>query len=142
VIPDCTCPPDGLSATCPRHGLERILKSSKQPKAPGRRKPLRRVSDKQSLRNAFLDGIKSERIAHALLVEGKVSCALCPRSFTDMRAAKNGLQLHHEDKRSHGQGYRPQNMGVDAPRNLVLLCGGQDGCHAKVESNPEWSKSA
>lgn len=109
-----------------------------KPKPPRqRRSPIKAVSDAQAVRNAFLDGLKTQRIDSLLLIVGFAQCENCETSFDNMRAAKNGLDLHHLDKRSRGARYKPGVMGIDAPRNLILCC---RSCHRALEaSEPEWS---
>lgn len=55
-------------------------------KTQARRKAIRPVSDKQAVRNAYLAGVKAERISHALLTDGAVSCSRCPASFSSSLA--------------------------------------------------------
>jgi hypothetical protein len=101
------------------------------------RRPIKTQSVTQAKREAFLAGIKAQRISTDLeLLEG-VGCSRCPKVFPTFDSAWAGLDLHHEDKRSHGKGYRGgKNFGVDDPRNLELVC---KPCHRKLESNPEWT---
>lgn len=116
-------------------------KNQLKPGAPPKRtKGVRQVSDKQEVRNAYLAGVKAERISHALLTEGKASCSRCPRSFTTNGSAHKGLDLHHTERRSGGRGYRPGDAGVDAPAKVELLC---RDCHRLAEdSDPKWSKAS
>lgn len=110
-----------------------------QPKS--RSKGLKRVSDRQAVRNAFLAGLKAERIANAIRTHGHVECSNCPKSYTGHSAAHQNLQLHHEVKRSRGHGYQPgKGAGVDEPGNLVMLCA---ACHREAEaSEPMFSKES
>jgi hypothetical protein len=131
-------PPLEEKERVPSGGLKKgsggSLARSGGPKRTGRP---RRVSDKQAARSAFLSGVKAERIWHQLFTEGKASCENCPASWTSFAAAKGHLDLHHTEKRSRGQGYRDGNMGVDAPRLVVLLC---RPCHREAEaSEPQWT---
>jgi 5-methylcytosine-specific restriction endonuclease McrA len=92
---------------------------------------VKRQSDRQALREAFLAGQKA-----ALIHAGARECSRCPKSFPTEQAAWAGLQLHHDIKRSQGVGYRGgRKFGVDAPENLELVC---KSCHRQLESNPEW----
>lgn len=105
------------------------------------RKPIKAQSVTQAKREAFLAGIKAERITEALFVarqkDQDLGCSRCPRGFSSFDAAWAGLDLHHDTKRGKGKGYRGgKQFGVDDPRNLELVC---RACHKKLESNPEWS---
>lgn len=111
---ECTCPP---MHKCPRHGVKANRKE---------RRRLQAASTKQQVRNAFLAGIKAQRMAD------KPWCENCGR--TD-----GPLDLHHITKRSQGSRFDGEEYGVDRPQNLSLLC---RWCHAKVESNPQWTKTA
>lgn len=103
----------------------------------GRGKPLRSESPTQTRRNAFLSGIKAGRIELTLCQGHEVQCARCKRTFGTFTAAWRGLDLHHIEKRSHGQGYRGGlRFGVDDPRELELVC---RACHNALESSPMWS---
>lgn len=104
---------------------------------PKKRKPIRTQSVTQAKREAFLAGIKAATITAILHQHGRIECDRCPSYFTTFDAAWAGLDLHHDEKRSHGKGYRGgKNFGVDDPRNLELVC---RACHRKLESNPDWS---
>lgn len=103
------------------------------------RKPIKAQSVTQAKREAFLAGIKAQRIAKDLHLLDGVGCSRCPKVFPTFDSAWAGMDLHHdnEEKRSHGKGYRGgKSFGVDDPRNLELVC---RACHRKLESNPEWS---
>lgn len=113
-------------------------RENRERKAPARKRRPRSESFHQAIRQGFLAGIKAERITSALLTEGHVDCARCPRSFTETREALRGLELHHLEKRSHAQGYRRGSWGCDAPRLLELVC---RKCHDELESKPMWAAS-
>lgn len=117
-------------------------KRDKPPRSEGRTKRrskgLKRVSDKQAVRQAFIAGVKSERIAHAIRVDGQAECSNCPKAYKGHSAAHQNLQLHHEVKRSRGHGYQPgKGAGVDEPGNLTMLC---HQCHREAEaSEPQFT---
>lgn len=124
-------PEPSTKSASPRSSLARKteLKSKRRP---------RQESDKQAVRNAWLAGIKAERITHQLLTEGEASCSQCPESWTTFAAAKGHLDLHHTEKRARGPRYEPGKMGVDAPGSLILVC---RSCHRHLEeSEPQWTK--
>jgi 5-methylcytosine-specific restriction endonuclease McrA len=94
---------------------------------------VKRESERQAIREAFLAGQKA-----ALIHFGVRECSRCTRSFDTEQQAWAGLQLHHDFKRSQAVGYRGgRKFGVDAPDNLELVC---KPCHRQLESNPEWSQ--
>lgn len=103
------------------------------------RRRLRSRSWNQDVREAFLAGVKAERIS-ALLEDGFAECSRCGAEFHDYAAASGSLELHHAVKRGRGPGYRPnRGLGVDHPDNLQLVC---RPCHRELESDPQWSESA
>jgi hypothetical protein len=119
----CTCASGALSYDCSIHGLKQ---QAAQPNAK-RRTPLKQQSDNQAIREAYLAGIRAERIhQRGMSCE---SCGLIPQQ----------VQLHHTELRSKGQGYSPRKgEGVDAPSKLTLLC---VRCHEAQHGNPEWSNA-
>lgn len=121
----CTCH-GGIDYECATHGLKAVADAASG--KVRKRKGLRPVSDKQKIRNAFLEGIKAERMRL------KPWCEVCGTEGWD-----TPLDLHHIAKRSHGNRYDGEEYGVDRPQNLTLLC---RECHRRAESNPEWSRTA
>lgn len=142
------CQTHGM-ALCPKHGLQRASK----PKGKGnpllRSKPIKQQSDKQAIRQAFLAGIKAERLRYQLVSLGDSKCEWCEK-FMDVQGdadpteqewieeAMGTLDAHHVQSRDKGRRYQgPQDHGIDSPTNIVLLC---RSCHAETEPEPEWSK--
>lgn len=110
-----------------------LLKGEKKKKG---RRPMAASSEKQDVRQAFLAGIKAERLraqsAVARPLELPFRCEGCSRGAR----GPEDLDLHHVIGRDKGIGYRPsQGPGVDAPTNLKLLC---RPCHEKTEPSPQW----
>lgn len=104
-------------------------KPKREPKsrATPKRTRVKQSSAKQDVRQAFLAGVKAERL---LTKQSCEDCGLVPMM--------GGLDLHHATtKRSQGHGYDPRKgPGADDPAGLVLLC---RPCHQAAESAPEWS---
>lgn len=116
-----------------------------------RRTPLRKVSDKQAIRTAFLQGIKAERIYQMYQNFAEIRCEECkrfhsefdPRDYEEQPDAEwieehmCFLDGHHgPTPRDKGRGYRtPMDHGVDSPTNIKLLC---RGCHQATEPSPQW----
>lgn len=94
--------------------------------AKKRRAALARQSEKQKLREAFLEGIKAERMRVG------PRCEICGVEGWDA-----DLELHHIVKRSQGARFDGEKYGVDHPQNLQLLC---RHCHETVESHPQWDR--
>ena len=147
-LPPCIC---GFhySHECPRHGVDKHAPKKKgNPIVRGadlKRTPIKQKSDKQAIREAFLAGVKAERIRNEIGVQGFAMCEDCgvkvsraPGSTaaaveSNMRA----LDVHHIRPRSSGKGFTaPNDHGVDSPTNLVLLC---RKCHSATEPDPAWS---
>lgn len=119
----CTCPEWGIDAFCENHGL----KTTKGNAGAKARQRLKLRSDKQMVRDAFLAGVKAQRLAD------KPWCENCGTESHETQ-----LDLHHIVKRSQGPRFDGAEYGVDRPQNLSLLC---RRCHELVESRPEWMKS-
>lgn len=94
--------------------------------AKRRRSTLAKETAGQAIREAFLDGIRAERM--------RVS-PRCENCGVEGWEAK--LELHHLTKRSQGKRYDGETPGVDAPTNLQLLC---RSCHQLRESNPRFGE--
>jgi hypothetical protein len=52
-------------------------------------------------------------------------CEVCGAALS-----RDAYEAHHRLRRSQG--------GTDGPANLLALCPGPSGCHARVHDNPEW----
>lgn len=116
---------------------QKLPPREKPAKRKARRKALRAESPKQSIRQAFLAGIRAERISNALTATGRAECARCPAHFVSFETAWRSLDLHHVMKRSRGHGYRSgDDFGVDYPGFLELVC---RRCHDALESSPMWT---
>lgn len=88
---------------------------------------LKAQSHKQDVRQAFLEGIRAERMrTHPW-------CEKCGVEGWEVH-----LSLHHIVKRSHQGRFDGDEYGVDRPQNLTLLCW---LCHQRLESNPMWTKT-
>ena len=117
-------------------GIQWPNRADKEPTRTAR-SPIKRgskpkpVSDTQAIRNAFLAGVKAQR----LLLSGE-TCELC-----GLYASQ--LDLHHHEKRSRGKGYDGKTFGVDDPGNLMLVCSGFEGsCHSKEHGEPQWGQGS
>ena len=103
----------------------------------GKRKPnplikrtgIKAVSDKQEVRQAYIEGRKDERIHQMIERSGYASCEClyalgvsehCNR-WRNPDAAKKVLDFAHITKRSQAQGYRPGKGGQN-DAHFYLLC--------------------
>lgn len=115
-------------------GLDR-----KTPLKPGdkqlkRDTPMNKVSDKQDLRNAYIQGQKDGIIVRMLEGNGAAWCEECKADKgKTLEEARKQLDLHHKEvKRSKGVRYdhHTKDPGVDHPANTTLVC---RRCHQKLE---------
>lgn len=115
-------------------GLERKTPLKQGDKQLDRSTPVNRVSDKQALREAYIQGQKDGVIVRMLEGNGAAWCEECKEDKgKTLDEARKGLDLHHSDvKRSKGSRYnhKTREPGVDHPANTVLVC---RKCHQKLE---------
>lgn len=91
-------------------------------------KPVKKVSEKGKLREAFLRGVKAAKIVQRPI------CNRCGLKLDDERRAWSSLDLHHVKPRRSGKGWSGGSswvVSVDHPDNLVLLC---KPCHKKEQT--------
>lgn len=113
------------------------------------RTPLKQKSDKQKIRDAFLQGIKAERLRWMIEEFGEPKCEGCRGSMVGdvvggeasieeyIETCMELLQGHHVIPRDSGPPYKAWNdHGVDTPSNIKLLC---KPCHRATEPEPQWN---
>ena len=138
---------------CSIHGSVK----GRRPKSKGKgnpllRTPLKQKSDKQKIRDAFLMGIKAERIRGMIEEFGEPKCEECGRVIASdipyenvsievtvseyIEACMELLDGHHIKPRDSGPPYKTwNNHGIDSPANITLLC---RKCHRATEPSPQF----
>lgn len=96
-------------------------------------------SPEHKVAEAFVQGIKWDRIYQELERKGSVECCECGRSFTTLEGALAGLDAEHIIEKSKGKRYRPGHPHMDHPRNIQLMC---KRCHryGTKHSQPQFSQ--
>lgn len=91
-------------------------------------------SDKEELRQAYLQGAKDQTIDDMMESNGAVFCQKCEKDGPiGLEKGRSWLHQHHNDvERDEGPKYnhRTRNPGADRPRGLLYVC---DPCHREVE---------
>lgn len=125
------------------------------PKSSGKGNPLLRgaglksKSDKQKIRDAFLMGVKAERIRGMIWNFGEPKCEECGRAMIGNVSVGREVELseyvescmelldgHHVKPRDSGPPYKAWNdHGIDTPANIKLLC---RACHEATEPSPQF----
>lgn len=130
----CACPPNGHAIACPIHGLAKAEWAEQKAALKGERKArhraIRQQSAKQAYREGVLAGVRAERIL-ALTFRGPVPGLRCEACGEPCSEAE--VELHHVEHRSQGARAKPGDLGVDDPRNLILLC---RSCHEREHPGP------
>lgn len=111
-----------------RHG-DRESSRRKRRNAKLRRKGLRRTMR----RRGRTDELRLATTAPLVVTRARGRCERC-RALTH----PHELEVHHLVPRSRGVGW----AGLHEPENLAALCGGPDGCHARVHDHraPDWRR--
>lgn len=135
---NCVCWGGRVVPLCPEHGDAKARAGTKvktrTPAGAIRKTRLSPTSEKQDLRQAYLQGVKDSIITSMIRGGSAAWCEHCEKNVADsLEGARKTLDLHHHDqKRSEAKGYdhKTRKPGADNPMGILLVC---RDCHRQLE---------